>query len=480
MTASEESPVVVWFRNDLRLADNLALSEAINVGRPVVALFVLDDGSRERGGAQRWWLHYSLQALAKDLEAIDIALVLRRSDPAGQIDDVVAQSGASSVYWNRRYDPAGVELDRKIKADLKERGLDVRSFAGQLLHEPLEVTTGSGKYYKVYTPFWRALEGRDEPREPLPSPQKTAAKAGPIRSEKLVDWRLLPTRPDWSGGIARSWTPGEAGARNALERFVSGPFDDYDAARDFPGRDETSRLSPHLAFGEITPYQIWHETRRRPKEVAPADRTTYRKELVWREFAYHLLFHNPKLADENFDNRFDAFPWAENDAGFEAWTMGRTGYPIVDAGMRQLWQTGWMHNRVRMICASFLTKHLLIDWRRGEDWFWDTLVDADRASNAAQWQWVAGSGADAAPYFRIFNPVIQGKKFDPEGDYVRRYVPELKDMPAKHIHAPWEASDTVLGKAGVTLGDTYPEPVVDHKHARQRALDAYEKVKKAA
>lgn len=476
-------PVVVWFRNDLRVRDNLALSKAVASGAPIIALFILDETAkapRKLGGARRWWLHHSLVSLKASLAAINIPLVLRRGETEKLVRAVVEESGAGSLFWNRRYEPAGIAIDTRLKASLKEDGIHVESFDGQLLHEPNRTATGSGGHYKVYTPFWRALDAGTPPRDPIGAPDKAAKPAADLSSDTLDDWKLLPTKPDWSGGIAESWKPGEAGAWERLEDFISGPFDAYAEGRDLPDRVGTSRMSPHLAFGEITPYQIWAETSRRPKEVASEDRTTYRKEIVWREFSYHLLYHKPDLAEANYNAAFDAMPWRQDKDGLRAWQRGMTGYPIVDAGMRELWQTGWMHNRVRMIVASFLTKHLLIDWRIGEDWFWDTLVDADPASNAAQWQWVAGSGADAAPYFRIFNPMLQGSKFDKKGDYVRRFVPELAELPDKYIQTPWEAPSEILTRAGIDLGKDYPRPIVDHQKARQRALDAYKKLKEAA
>ena len=342
----------------------------------------------------------------------------------------------------------------------------MHSFAGRLLHEPARMETKAGGPFKVYTPFWRAVENGGEPRDPLPAPGSLAAPERFPASEKLRDWKLLPEMPDWSREIADCWTPGEAAARRRLENFIEHGLDGYADRRDRPADTKaTSGLSPHLALGEISPFQLWHATRSLPGNIAGRDLTTWRKEIVWREFCHHLLYHFPRLGDENYNERFDDFPWRSDEAALEAWQKGRTGYPIVDAGMRQLWRTGWMHNRVRMIAASFLTKHLLIDWREGEAWFWDTLVDADQASNAANWQWVAGSGADAAPYFRIFNPILQGEKFDPDGVYVRRCVPEIARLPDKYIHKPWKAPEADLEMAGIRLGETYPGPIVEHKGA---------------
>ena len=480
----DQQPVIVWFRDDLRLADNPALHLAGETGAPVIPLFILDEqsaGTRAFGGAQRWWLHHSLASLAEDIAGLGSRLVLRRGRAADVLDDVVGETGAFAIHWNRRYDPAGVGVDRATKESFSGRGIEVHSFAGRLLHEPARLETTSGGPYKVYTPFWRAIEGRQDPREPLPAPGRLPAPRSFPESERLEDWGLLPREPDWSGGIARTWTPGEAAALDRLARFVEDGLKGYGRRRDDPADPEgTSGLSPHLALGEISPYQVWHATRNLPDDIARQDRTTFRKEIVWREFCHHLLYHFPQMRQENYNSRFDGFDWTVDRAALKAWQQGRTGYPIVDAGMRQLWQTGWMHNRVRMVVASFLTKHLLLDWREGEAWFWDTLVDADPASNAANWQWVAGSGADAAPYFRIFNPILQGEKFDPRGDYVRRFVPELAKLPAKHIHKPWAAPQKVLEEAGIELGKSYPEPIVEHKSARQRALAAYDRIKDAA
>jgi deoxyribodipyrimidine photo-lyase len=478
-TQLPDAPIIVWFRSDLRLRDNGALTAAAEAGHPVICLFVLDDSGasgRALGGARRWWLHHSLAALQKSLDDLGIPLVLRRGDPRAVLDNMIEQTEARSVLWNRRYDPAAIALDSEIKASLGERGLMVASYAGALMHEPTRLKTGSGGFYKVYSPFWRAFVAEGEPDEPLPAPQSLTAFDATLESDTLEDWALVPTKPDWSGGLAETWTPGEAGAQKRLDAFCEDALANYASQRDMPGVDGTSCLSPHLAFGEITPADIWHAAAN-TDDVPKKQLEKFHKELVWREFSYHLLVNFPDLGDENFNDDFDAFPWAGKDAQLRAWQRGRTGYPIVDAGMRQLWQTGWMHNRVRMVVASFLIKHLMTDWRSGEDWFWDTLVDADPASNTASWQWVAGSGADAAPYFRVFNPILQGEKFDPDGDYVRTHVPELADLPTKYIHKPWEAPAKVLEKSNVSLGSTYPAPIVDHQEARNRALDAYQTMK---
>ena len=482
-TPNLQDPAIIWFRNDLRLQDNAALVAASR-HRALVPVFIRETTSPARplGAARRWWLHHSLARLAAALESLGTPLLRMSGNPAELIADLVKATGASAVYWNRRYDPAFQMADAALKASLREDGLMAESFAGHLLHEPGRVRTGSGAHYKVYGPFWRALEPEVESRSPLPTPGSLAPwpSISRLTSEPLDSWRLRPVKPDWSGGLAEAWTPGENGAHARLVDFLENRIGGYADRRDIPGVDATSGLSPHLANGEITPAQIFEALKTTGDDASPADQSKFRKEIGWREFAWHLLANEPALPERNHNRKFDRFPWRSDASALAAWQEGLTGYPVVDAGMRQLWQTGWMHNRVRMIVASFLTKHLLIDWRQGEDWFWDTLVDADPASNAASWQWVAGSGADAAPYFRIFNPVLQGENFDPDGSYVRHFVPELASMPAKFIHKPWSAPDPVLKAAGVRLGSNYPHPIVDHQLARDRALAAYQQIKEAA
>ncbi|MEM8988148.1 MAG: deoxyribodipyrimidine photo-lyase [Pseudomonadota bacterium] len=477
-----QSPLIVWFRNDLRRADNPALRAAANAGRPVVCLFVLDDetpGDWALGGAARWWLHASLGAFSSDLEKAGGRLILRRGRARDVVPAFAREMKAAGVYWNRRYDVAGKAEDGEIKETLKKQDLDARSFNGALLYEPWEIVTGSGGPYRVFTPFWKALRRAEGPKPPLPAVTKLQAPKGAIKSDVLDDWALPPTAPDWSGGLHATWTPGETGARKRLKAFLAGPIRTYGEDRNRPDRAGTSMLSPHLRFGEISPRTIWAETvgAMEAGDAPDGEAEKFLSEVAWREFSYSLLHYNEDFPEEPLQKKFAAFPWRQDEAHLNAWRRGRTGYPIVDAGMRQLWETGWMHNRVRMIVGSFLVKHLLLHWREGEDWFWDTLVDADLANNAAGWQWIGGCGADAAPYFRIFNPMTQGDKFDPDGAYVRRYVPELRDMPAKHIHQPWDAPAPVLEAAGVIIGKTYPAPIVDHAEARKRALAAYEQIK---
>jgi deoxyribodipyrimidine photo-lyase len=474
-------PVIVWFRKDLRLDDNHALHAACASGRPVIALYIREPspaGTGPLGGAQAWWLHHSLVSLDESLKALGGALHLVSGDALDVLLGVIKSSGADMVVWNRRYDPAGIAVDTRVKRELERQGLEPKSFAGQLLHEPSRLKTGGGTPYRVYTPFWRALENSGEPPRPLDTPSKISF-ARPLSSgEKLKSWALLPTKPNWAKGFSDIWTAGEDAARERLSDFLEQGLDGYKDNRDFPAKQTTSLLSPYLALGVISPARIWEETR--GLSVPAEDLVHFRKELAWREFSYHLLFHFPKLPYENWNGKFDGFGWNNDTAQFRAWTLGMTGYPIVDAGMRQLWQHGFMHNRVRMIVASFLIKDLMIDWRRGETWFRDTLIDADPASNAASWQWVAGCGADASPFFRIFNPILQGEKFDRDGDYVREFVPELATLDNKYIHKPFEAPKAVLEKAGIALGETYPNPIVDHAAARDRALKAYSAIKDAA
>lgn len=484
MTASFHAPVLVWFRNDLRLADNPALDAAVRSGRPVMCLFVLDDtaaGSRAPGAASRWWLHHSLAALDARLREKGARLVLASGRAETIVPRLANEAGVSAVYWNRLYEPWATERDARIKAALKAAGRSAESFPGSCLCEPWSVRTKAGGPFSVFTPFWKALSAMGDPAEPLPEPAAIPVPADGPASAALDALSLLPTGPDWAGGLREAWTPGEAGARTRLADWLDGPAAGYDKDRNRPDRpDGTSRLSPHLHFGEISARQIWHATRHRLDggELDERAGRAFLRELGWRDFNIHLLFHNPTMATENFRRDFDAFPWRRDVEAFRAWSKGRTGYPLVDAGMRELWQTGFMHNRVRMVTASFLVKHLLIDWRAGEAWFRDTLVDADLASNVANWQWVAGCGADAAPYFRIFNPVLQGEKFDPDGVYVRRWIPELADLPDAVLNKPWTASAAQLDRAGVVLGETYPRPVVDHAAARTRALDAYQSIKR--
>jgi deoxyribodipyrimidine photo-lyase len=467
-----QSPVILWFRNDLRLADNPALDAALASGGKILCVYIHDEkgeGLRPAGGASRWRLDLALRALSESLAHLGGDIFFLRGEAEELLPRLVEARGAQKIFWNRRYGGGEIALDARLKALLREQGREVSTFNGSLLAEPWEVATKTGGTFKVFTPFWRALRENLHLAAPLPAPGQIDFALWPEDGPpwvKLGDLSLAPQKPDWARDFPDP-AAGEAGAQRRLERFLAENLDAYALQRDRIDRSATSGLSAHLHFGEMSPRQVFAEAAKKPG----ADK--FLSELGWREFSTHLLFAHPNLAWRNFNPRFDAFPWRRDETALHAWQKGQTGYPLVDAGMRELWQTGVMHNRARMVCASFLTKHLLIDWRKGEAWFWDTLIDADAANNAASWQWVAGCGADAAPYFRIFNPVLQGEKFDPEGAYVRRYCPELSALPAKFIHRPWTAPPSVLTEADVRLGDSYPAPIVDHDFARRRALAAF-------
>jgi deoxyribodipyrimidine photo-lyase len=465
---------LVWFRNDLRLDDNLSLHAACAAAERIVPVFVLDDsaaGAWKPGGASRWWLHFSLASLARDLESLGATLILRRGDAEAIIPELAAATGADEVHAARSFEPWARALDKRTAAALKTAGVLFKRHLSAQLFAPEDIKTKTGGPYNVYTPFSRACLEHEVP-SPHAAPAHIAGVVG-ISSRHLDDLDLLPKTPDWAGVLRDSWQPGEAGARKRLAAFLDRPVQNYDEARNLPGIQGTSRLSPHVHYGEISPRRVWHAARGAPPGKG-AD--VFVKELLWREFAISLLWHNPHLPEAPLKPEFAKFPWEQKPNHLRVWQAGKTGYPIVDAGMRELWQTGWMHNRVRMITASFLVKHLLIPWQEGEKWFWDCLVDADLAANAASWQWVAGCGADAAPYFRIFNPVLQGQKFDPDGAYVRRYVPELAGLPNNFIHTPWEAPKTVLEAASITPGITYPNQIVDLSIGRERALAAYKTI----
>ena len=471
-TQERDGPVIIWFRQDLRLEDNPALLAA---GGEVIPVYILDEseGLRGPGGAGRWWLDKSLRRLDEDLRARGSRLILRRGPAESVLGQLIEETGATALHWNRVYDAGSIARDRSIKQTFSDAGIICRSFNGGLLNEPWGIANGSGAPYRVFTAYWRAARSRIGDIHAEAAPTRLASPRDWPESDSLSDWRLHPSSPDWSAGFG-DWEPGEAGAGRLLTRFLEESLSGYSDARDRPDLPGTSRLSPHLHFGEIGPAQVWRATLDAVARGASAkEADKFLSEVGWREFHHHLLFYNPQLATRNFRPEWDGFAWRDDDAGFRAWTRGLTGYPIVDAGMRELWDTGFMHNRVRMIAASFLIKDLLIDWRRGEAWFWDTLVDADQAQNAANWQWVAGSGADAAPYFRIFNPVTQGLKFDPDGAYIRRWVPELAKVPTAVIHEPWKAVAGSAPRLDLQSARDYPRPIVDHASARDRALQAY-------
>lgn len=476
-------PVLVWFRQDLRLCDNPALAAAIASGSPVNLVYVLEDASDDPwvlGGATRWWLHGSLKALASAIDALGGRLLLRRGPAERAIPALAQELGAVSVHWNRRYEPYGMAVDARIKTKLKAAGVRAESHKAGLLFEPFELKTGGGGSFKVYTPFAKAARAKGVEGVLTDAPLRLP----PSRlcpSDALDDWQLLPAKPDWAGGLRQAWRPGEDEAHKRLDAFLRRDLKGYAANRNRMDMDVTSRLSPRLHWGEISPLRVWRaaEAALGSQPELAEDVKILTNELLWREFSHHLLFAYPALPEQNWKSAFAAFPWAGGAAAeAEAWRRGRTGYPIVDAAMRQLWSEGYVHNRARMIAASFLVKHLLVDWRVGQAWYWDTLVDADLANNAASWQWVAGSGADAAPFFRIFNPVTQGETYDPEGLYVRRWVPELAALPNAFIHKPWAAPQQAAQGGDGGWRAHYPPPIVDHAEARARALLAYDVVKR--
>ena len=471
-------PVLIWFRQDLRLADNPVIAAAAD--GPVLPVYVFDDDAGSPGAAARWWLHHSLLALSEALAGRGAPLLILRGDPRALIPDLAARIGARDVHAGRQTEPLARQRDAATHEALQRDGRRLVLHRNALLHEPHQLRTGSGKPYMVFTPFSRAaFAALDGLPPPLPAPDRLIAAPGAPIGLPVTALGLLPAppEPDWAAAFADFWTPGEAGAAIRLAAFLRDGLDGYAERRDMPAAPGgTSGLSPHLHLGEISPRQVWHAARHQ----GGAGLETFLKEILWREFSYHLLWHHPHLPDKPLRPEFNSFPWATDAAMLRAWQRGRTGYPIVDAGMRQLWRSGWMHNRVRMIVASLLVKHLLQPWQAGAAWFMDTLVDADLASNAASWQWVAGCGADAAPFFRIFNPVLQGEKFDPEGTYVRHWCPELARLPDRFVHRPFEAPASVLRGAGVTLGRDYPSPVIDLAAGRARALAAFASVKGSA
>lgn len=483
------APVLVWFRQDLRLADNPALSQAVKTGQPVIPVFLWatasqsEEGDWPAGGASRTWFDASLKALAKDIQALGSPLVIRSgTSTQAMLAALVAETGATAIFFNRRFEPAAQAVEVELAHWASQNKVGFHGFNGNLLFDPSQLANQQGNPYQVYTPFWKACLSKSENSLPLPAPSKLPAPLVSPETLSVEDLGLLPTSPRWDQKMLAYWTPGEQGAIAALAQFIkSQTIDGYQDSRNRPDQVGTSRLSPHLHFGEITPQQIWHAVHQVSftKKPAAESAQTFLKEVVWREFAYHLLFHFPQTTTEPLKPQFKHFPWQPNPAWLMAWQRGQTGYPIVDAGMRELWETGWMHNRVRMIVASFLVKNLLIPWQEGARWFWDTLLDADLASNTLGWQWTAGCGADAAPYFRIFNPMMQGAKFDPDGVYIRRWVPELANLSNKTIHQPWTALPLELAAAGIQLGRDYPEPLVDHYQARDRALAAYQQLKQS-
>jgi deoxyribodipyrimidine photo-lyase len=474
---------IVWLRDDFRLDDQPSIHSVAD--RPALFVYIHDqagDGARPLGGAGKWRLAESLSAMEAELAARGARLDIIKGDAGEAILALAAAANAGRVLWSRRYEGGATALDGRVKSALRERGAEALSFNGRLLREPWEVTNADRAPVRIFTAFWRRHRALGPFPTPTQAPKRLAAAPWPSEAPARVSiesLKLRPIKPDWSGELSLGETPGEAGALAALEGFTTGALKAYADERDILAPGAASRLSANLRFGEISPLRVAQVVKTaaaaRPALAGPAEK--YMAELGWRDFAAALLYAHPDLATRPLRAEYERFPWRDDEAGFRAWAHGETGYPIVDAGMRQLWRTGYLPNRARLIAASFLVKHLLIDWRRGEEWFWDTLIDADPASNPLNWQWVAGAGVDAAPYFRIFNPVLQAEKFDPDGAYVRQWVPELARLEAPAIHSPWKASGETLAHAGVVLGETYPRPIVDHAAARARALKAFDEMR---
>ena len=475
--SSSSAPIIVWFQQDLRLADNGALTAAIARGGPVLPVFIWapeEEGSWVPGAASQWWLHQSLRRLDTQLRALGAKLLLYEGPTEKILRELLTATRAAGVFWNRRYEPHARRREARLQAFLRAENYEVQDFPGALLFEPGVIRNKQGRPFQVFTPFWKHCMGLPSPSDPLPRPRKLLSCARCPEGQSLESLRLEPV-PDWAGGLRAAWQPGETAALTRVKEFAHESLSAYNELRNRPDLAGTSSLSPHLHFGEVSPRQIWHQL----EQKGPADRpqSQFVAELGWREFSHHLLHHFPHTDTQPLRAEFGNFPWRDQPGWLSAWQRGRTGYPLVDAGMRQLWKTGWMHNRVRMVAASFLVKDLMIPWQEGARWFWDTLVDADLAQNSLGWQWVAGCGADAAPFFRVFNPSSQGEKFDPQGAYVRRWVPELTELPVPWIHQPSSAPPEVLRRARIELGKTYPTPLVNHTIAREVALEAYASLK---
>ena len=474
----KKGTAIHWFRQDLRLSDNPALDSAAQY-ETLIPIYILDEvnsGEFKMGAASKWWLH---QSLTKLNESLDGKLLVYQGNPHEILNKLIEEQEVSYVTWNRCYEPWRIDRDKEIKRNFEDKNVAVESFSASLLWEPWTISKDDGTPYRVFTPFYKkGCLNSEEPRLPAGRVDLSNLYSEDLSSDSITDLNLLPTIK-WYKSFEEEWNPGEIGAEQNLNSFLDSGLLNYKEGRNFPSQEFVSRLSPHLHFGEISPNEVWY--RAKTKEgISGIEKSLahFHSELGWREFSYYLLYHFPDLPNKNFQEKFDIFPWQENEEFLALWQKGNTGYPIVDAGMRELWQTGYMHNRLRMIVGSFLVKNLLIDWRFGERWFWDCLVDADLASNSASWQWVAGSGADAAPYFRIFNPITQGLKFDPEGEYTKKYVPELRDLPNKYLFSPWEAPENILADAGIELGKNYPKPMVDLKLSRETALEAFATTKK--
>lgn len=478
-----ENPAIIWFRKDLRLSDNPALAAAIESKSPIIPIFIWAPEEEKPwmpGEASQWWLHHSLLDLDNELKKLGSKLYCFKGKSLEVLEQIIKETGADKVFWNRRYEKYIIERDSKIKSKLNEAKIEAKSFNASLLKEPWEIQNQQGKAYKVYTPFSKNFYHlAEEPPQLAPKPKQINSNIELSSHLSVEDLDLLP-KLNWIDNLAQAWKPGSSNVGKALKAFVKNKHNDYSEARDRPDLNGISRLSPYLHFGEISPKEIWHEvikSKGAKNLVQKKNLDVFLKQIIWREFGYHLIYHFPETHSEPLNEKFKNFAWLKSKKNLEAWQKGLTGYPIVDAGMRELWHTGWMHNRVRMIVGSFLVKDLLISWSEGAKWFWDTLVDADLANNSLGWQWIGGCGADAAPYFRVFNPILQSIKFDPEGKYIRKWVPELKDLPNEWLHKPFEASPEILSKANISLGKDYPLPLIDHKFARDRALATLNKLK---
>ncbi|WP_117168199.1 cryptochrome/photolyase family protein [Paraliobacillus sediminis] len=480
-----EKTVIVWFRKDLRLQDNLALYEATKENNVIlVYIHAPDEEDMGMGSAELWWLHHSLKALQEELQNYHVPLILRKGSSQEVLQQIIKETNAAALYFTKRYEPQISERDQQISNLLTKQGIDVQSFHSNLLFTPGTVRNKQGNVYKVFTPFWKQAR-QQVVEKPVPKPKHITSKLpSDFAVGQLDELGLLSAYP-WSDKFNRYWNPGEKGAYTKWRDFSQDAIEHYDDQRDIPSKEGVSKLSPHLAWGEISTRSMWYQSKEKldlvSNEEGEGDRykqiESYLRQVVWRDFAYHQLVSYPHVINQPLKDAFRAFPWLKNTEALERWKSGMTGYPLIDAGMRELWETGWMHNRIRMITASFLVKHLLIHWLEGAAWFRDTLVDHDLANNTMGWQWVAGSGYDASPYFRVFNPILQGEKFDKDGDYVRKWVPEIADLPNKYIFSPWTAPEKVLTQLGIKLGQTYPDRIVDHKAARERALMAYYEMK---
>jgi len=480
---TDTPPSIVWFRDDLRLQDHPALDAASGRGGKILCVYVLDRSgtTRAQGGASLWFLHGALGSLRQTLKKHGGDCLILEGDPAEILPALAKETKTDILYCHHRYQKEANAQDDAVSQALEKVGCDMKRLHGTVLRQPESVVTKSGTPYKIFSAWWKGFKKLGAPPSPIPVPSGLSFLPLSFTHGKKtkfapcdIDKALLPTKPDWASKMGEYWDHGEEAAHEALDDFASGPLAHYDTGRNDMAAEESSRLSPYLRHGVLSPRQIWHHCKNKGE---PADRETFLSELGWRDFSWYTLFHNPELPQRNLKKQFDSLDWRKSRKDLQAWQKGKTGIPVVDAGMRQLWETGWMHNRARMIVASFLAKHLLIDWRQGEAWFWDTLIDADPASNAVNWQWVAGTGIEASPFFRIFNPLRQSDKFDPKGDYIRRWVPELARLPDDAIAAPWQADKDVLERAGIRLGRDYPEPIISLDEGRDRAMTAYRKTK---